>query len=73
MISSICDFVSVCACPRSRRKITRAINAKLGTQSFLGPRGTSTCVDLKVKKLKVKGQGHTVMKCVSGVDTQVDI
>jgi len=59
VISGICDFVCMCLCLcqclRSERKTTWAINTKLGTPLLYDR--TSACIDLEVKRSRVKVTG----------------
>jgi len=71
IISGICYCVSACACPRSKRKTTWAINTKLGRHAVHGSLSAST--DPDSLRSKVKGQGDTVIKCAGDVGMQVDM
>jgi len=52
VISGVCDFVCLPVCPRSKRKIARAINATLGRHAVHG--GPAAGIDPEVERSKVK-------------------
>jgi len=68
VMSCICDFVRVCVClsvcSRSKRKTTRAINAKVGTDVVRGSRWPAEKNEVE----EFKGRGYTVMKIFTAWD-----
>jgi len=59
LISGVCDFACLSVYPNSKRKMAGAINSKAGRHTVHDSH--SACIDSEIKK--VRGQGHTVIKC----------
>jgi len=63
--------VSECVCVHDLNETSRTTNTKLGTRILYGR--ALACTDPEVKRSKVKGQGHAVIKCATDAGMQVDM
>ena len=66
VINGICNFVCLCLCPRSKRKMTWVINTKLFTHTLYG--GPQHALTLG-SKFKVTG----FMKCAVDIHMHIDV